>query len=208
MTARSPFAGRVAAVKPRIILHRSFDEIWHSYKGYVLVIDDLRVAIGPSAQDLHGFRIGDEVEGEGEEPLYPESEWADLYKVRKLKLLGRGSASEDRPADPDGGIAPPLAVYREHGHLRLAPKTYETSCQACPFGAVMPTQIILDKWNPDRQKWRMETHCYGPRDCPRYRPGRARTVPTSKAGLTYTDDDLERWKEDEAYLAAHGDDLK
>ena len=89
--------------------------------------------------------------------------------------------------------------------MRLNPKTYEASCSACPFGAVLPTQIILDKWHPERQTWRLETQCYGPRDCPRYRPGRARIVPTSTPGLTYMDDDLERWKEDEAFLASHED---
>lgn len=202
---RSPFSGRIQAVKPRITLHRSYDEVWHSYKGYVLVVDELRVAIGPAAQARHRFRIGDDIEGEGEEPKNPEQEWADLYNVRKLSIVSRGSASEDRPADMDGGLAPSLEELRERGHLRLAAVTHEKSCGACPFGAVMPTQIILDKWNPDRQTWRLETHCYWPRDCPRYKPGRPRSVPTSKPGLTYIDDDLERWKEDQEYLASLGD---
>jgi hypothetical protein len=70
----------------------------------------------------------------------------------------------------------------------------------CPFGAVMPTRIVLDKWRPERQKWRTETHCYRPHDCPRYRPGKPRSVPTSKPGLVYVDDDVERLAEDEEYL--------
>ena len=81
----------------------------------------------------------------------------------KLKLLARGPASEDREADIDGGIAPALEGYRSLGHRRLDARTYEGSCTSCSFGAVMPTEIILDKWRPERVKWRMETHCYGPR---------------------------------------------
>jgi len=200
---REAFAGRISAVKPRIGLHRSYDEIWHSYKGYVLVLDGLRVAIGPTAQAKNAFRIGDDVEGEGEPPVYPEEEWADLYKVRKLKLLARGPLSEDRDPDPEGGIAPTLAEYRERGHRRLDPRTCARSCTACPFGAVMPTEIILDKWKPDRVRWREETHCYGPRDCPRYRAGKARTVPTSTPGLTWTDDDVEREEEERKWAASH-----
>ncbi len=193
---RIGFSGVVVAVKPRIVLHRSFDEVWHSYKGYVLVLEDgAKVAVGGAAHAKHRFRIGDEVEGEAEEPLYPEEEWADLYKVRKLKLLARGPGREDRDPDPDGGISLPLEQYREHGHRRLDAKTYERSCTACPFGAVMPTEIILDKWKPERVKWRAETHCYGPHDCPRYRAGRPRSVPTSKRGLVFIDDDVERMKE-------------
>lgn len=42
----------------------------------------------------------------------------------------------------------------------------------------MPTEVIVDHWNPERTtKWRVETHCYGPRGCPRYRAGRPRAVP-------------------------------
>jgi len=67
----------------------------------------------------------------------------------------------------------------------------------------MPTEIILDKWRPERVKWRMETHCYGPRDCPRYRAGRPRRVPSSKPGLVFVDDDVERMEEDAAWLKAN-----
>jgi hypothetical protein len=199
---REPFAGRVLAVKPRIGLLRSFDEISHSYKGYVLVLDGLRVAIGPAAHAKNAFRPGDEIQGEGEEPLYPEQEWADLYKIRKLKLLARGPASEDRDADIDGGVPPSLEHYRELGHRRLDVRTYERSCTTCCFGAVMPTEIILNKWKPDRVKWRVETHCYGPHDCPRYRAGKPRSVPTSTPGLVFIDDDVERMAEDANWLGA------
>lgn len=184
------FRGTLAAVKPRIGLHRSFNEVWHSYRGYVLVVaDGPRVAIGPGTHEKHEFRIGDLIEGRGVPVPDPRKEWADLYKVSGLRVVERGPADEDRPADIDGGIAPALEDYRGHGHRRLDPRTYECSCRSCPFGAVMPTEVIVDHWNPEQTtKWRVETHCYGPHDCPRYRAGRRRTVPGRKPGMVFVDE--------------------
>ncbi len=195
-------SGRIGAVKPRIGLRRSFDQLWHSYRGYVLVLaDGPRVAIGPAAHAKHRFRIGHVVEGCGEPVPDPRAEWADLYKARRLRVLSRGPEIEDRPADPDGGLAPSLEEYRDRGHRRLDPRTHDRSCGRCPFGAVMPTEIILDQWNPDRRRWRVETHCYGPRDCPRYRAGRARSVPGRKPDMVFVDDDVERESEEAAWVS-------
>lgn len=113
MSARPPFSGTVRAVKPRIGLHRSFDERWHSYRGYVLVLDDgPRIAVGPGTHAKHRFRIGDEIEGLGVPIPDPRTEWADRYRLRGIKLRSRGPDSEDREADIDGGIAPSLEQYR------------------------------------------------------------------------------------------------
>ena len=60
----------------------------------------------------------------------------------------------------------------------------------------MPTEIIIDQWNPTETKWRFETHCYGPRDCPRYRPGKPYRVPGRKPGMVWVDDDVEREERD------------
>jgi hypothetical protein len=184
------FRGFVTAVKPRIGLHRSFDEVWHSYRGYVLVLEDgPRVAVGPGTHAKHSFRLGDLVEGFGLPVPDPRTEWAELYKASGVHVLRRGSPDEDRPGDIDGGIAPALDDYRARGHRRLDPRTYERSCRACPFGAVTPTEVIVDHWNPkSTTAWRVETHCYGPHDCPRYRAGRARTVPGRKPGMVFVDE--------------------
>ncbi|MDH5769508.1 MAG: hypothetical protein OEZ31_11240 [Nitrospirota bacterium] len=201
MSNKVKFEGTITAVKARIRLIRSFDEISHAYLGYTLVMDaffeekqwnDLRVAIGQKTHEKNRFRIGDYVSGEAVPIKNPKQEWADLYKVSALKIISRGSSSEDRPADMKGGIAPPLNVYREQGHLRLDPRTYESKCKQCPWGIVMATEIIIDHWNPDKKKWRYEIHCYGPRDCPHYRPGKARTVQGRKPGMVWVNDDVER----------------
>lgn len=200
MSEKLKFSGTITAVKARIRLLRSFDQISHAYLGYTLVMDGvvdekewkgLRVAVGQKAHEKNRFRIGDRISGEAVPIERPNREWADLYKVSRLEIRSRGCPSEERPADIKGGIAEPLAVYREHGHRRLDPRTYESKCRQCPWGIMMATEITLDQWNPRRKKWRYETHCYGPRDCPNYRPGRARTVPGRKPGMVWSDDEAE-----------------
>jgi hypothetical protein len=194
-----PFHGKVIAVKARIRLLRSFDQISHQYLGYTLVIsptgmkrDPLRIAVGPVAHATHQFRIGDIVSGKAHEVAFPHIGWAGFYKASGLKVERRGPAIEDRPADPDGGSAPSLDVYRDSGHRRLDSRTCQTKCQQCPWGLTMTTEIIIDQWNPARKTWRFETHCYGPRDCPRYRAGAARKVPGRTPGMVWIDNDVER----------------
>lgn len=193
------FHGQVIAVKARIRLIRSFDQISHQYQGYTLVLAGLtpeagvvRVAIGPAAHAKHQFRIGDVISGKAKPVPDPRLEWASLYKASGLKVESRGPTEQARPADPDGGIAAPLEEYRVNGHRRLDPHTCQAKCSQCPWGLTMPTEIIVDQWNPSKVRWRMETHCYGPRDCPRYRAGAARKVPGRKPGMVWVDNDVER----------------
>ena len=110
----------------------------------------------------------------------------------------RGPADQDAPANPDGGIAPPLPEYRARGHRRLDKGTYEERCGCCPLGLVMATEMIIDQWDPSNKRWRFETHCYGPRDCPRYRAGRPYRVQGRKPWMVWVEDDVEReaeWSE-------------
>jgi hypothetical protein len=203
--AKAEISGTITAVKARIRLLRSFDQIHHSYLGYVLVLDGtldgtpaegLRLAVGPKAHEKHEFRIGDQTTGKAVAVPDPETEWARWYKVSELRMISRGPADQDVPPNPEGGIAPPLPDYRERGHRRLDKSTHEAHCQPCPFGLVMATQIIIDQWNPTRQKWRYETHCYGPRDCPRYRAGKPYRVQGRQPGMVWVDDDVEREERD------------
>jgi len=202
------FAGAVTAVKARIRLLRSFDQVSHAYLGYTLVldgtvdgvaVDDLRVAIGPKTHETHRFRIGDQVQGLAAPVPDPDREWATHHKASGLRLLQRGPADQDVPAHPDGGLAPPLHEYRARGHLRLDARRYRAQCQRCPFGLVMPTEITIDQWNPANKQWRFETHCYGPRDCPRYTPGKPHRVQGRKPWMVWEDDDVERAAEEKEW---------
>lgn len=153
----------MTSVQPRIRLLRSFDERSHSYLGYVLRLDgefkgerrEFTVAIGKAAQTKHEFAVGFEVSGEAVPVPDPRTEPAEFYKASKLKVVG--STPDDITPPPWHGSPPPLEVYRERGHRRLAAKTYAALCSTCIWGAKMPTEMIIDQWNPSKVKWRFET---------------------------------------------------
>jgi len=205
---KAPWSGAVVSVQPRIRLLRSFDERSHSYHGYVLRIDgtcagergEVGIAVGRAAHAKHGFRVGMEVSGLAVPVANPDTETAGWYKARRLKVL-RGAEVEAAAGPPFHGVPPDLETYRERGHRRLDPRTYESRCATCMWGCRMPVGIILDTWNPWRRRYRVETFCYGPKSCRFYRAGRERTVP-AKDGLSYTEGD---WV-DESATAHRGPD--
>ena len=123
----------------------------------------------------------------------PRLETAELYKVSGLKFLARASEPEGAPP-PFLGIPPPLQVYRERGHRRLAARTYTTSCTKCIWGCEMPVEMIIDQWNPSEKRYRRETFCYGPKSCPLYKAGPTRKVPGRK-GMSWEEED---WVDEDA----------
>lgn len=195
------FSGTIVGVQPRIDLSRSFDQRYHNYLGYLLVLDgnaggELRaftVRIGPAAQAKHEFRAGDRVSGFAHTPDDREAEVADLYKASALQVIERsGATPTEHP--PWLGVPPSLEVYRERGHRRLDSGTYDASCRTCQWGCRMAVAMIVDQWNPSIVRRRFETFCYGPKSCPRYRAGKPRKVPGRK-GMSYTEED---WVDEEA----------
>jgi hypothetical protein len=195
------WSGTLQGVQPRIDLGRSFDERYHSYLGYLLVVQGeaageprtFTVRIGPAAQAKHAFRAGDVVSGFAQPPIDAASEVADFYKASGLKLVARSDAPPSSPP-PWLGEPPELGIYRERGHRRLDPRTYDASCRACQWGCRMAVTMIIDQWNPGVVERRFETFCYGPKSCSRYRAGPARRVPGRK-GMSYTEED---WVDEEA----------
>ncbi|MBE7480595.1 MAG: hypothetical protein HS104_11515 [Polyangiaceae bacterium] len=202
MSDKIPWAGTITGVQPRIRLTRSFDQSSHSYLGYVLRVDgtiggeqrEFVVAIGKAAQVKHAFRAGDQVSGESEPVEDARTEVAELYKTARLKLVNRPATDASSPP-PWLGVPPPdLEVYRARGHRRLDPKTYDSKCGSCMWGAKMAVEIVIDQWDQSKVKWRVETFCYGPKSCSVYRPGARRQVPGRK-GMSYLEDD---WVDEEA----------
>ncbi|MFQ5844961.1 MAG: hypothetical protein ACE5JG_08235 [Planctomycetota bacterium] len=209
MDAKLEWQGEVLAVQPRMRLTRSFDERSHSYLGYVLRLRgtlggearDFGVAVGKGAQEKHGFRAGDQVEGKGMPVADARLETADLYKVSRLKVVTRG------PEPPGGappflGVPPALEVYRERGHRRLAARTYATKCSTCIWGCEMAAEMIVDHWNPSVRRYRRETFCYGPKRCPVYKAGPTRKVP-GRRGMSYEEED---WMDEDATAHRGPDD--
>ena len=196
-----PWSGMLISVQPRIRLNRSFDQRSHTYLGYALrvrgrigsVVRDFLVGVGEGAHAKHQFRSGDAVSGEALPIADPRLETVEFYKVSDLKSTIREVADET-PPPPWRGIPPPLRIYRERGHRRLAVRTYEEKCTTCMWGCPMAVEMIIDQWNPSKRRYRTETFCYGPRSCPLYRSGPARTVP-GRHGMTYTEED---WIDDDA----------
>lgn len=199
----------VNAVQPRIRLTRSFDQRSHTYQGYVLSIvgtigNEQRkflVAVGKAVHEKHQFRRGDSVSGQGVLVADSRFEIADLYKISKLSVAARATNTPDHPP-PWYGIPPPLTVYRERGHRRLAVRTYETACGGCIWGCKVAVEMIIDQWNPRQRRYRTETFCYGPLSCAIYKPGPTRKVP-GRRGMSYEEED---WVDQEATSHRHLDE--
>lgn len=195
-SGKVPWSGTVVSVQPRIRLTRSFDEVTHTYQGYALGVDGVidesprsfSVGVGKAAQAKHGITAGDVVSGEGVWVADPRTEVVELYKVSKLKVLGRGDDGDQVGPPPWFGVTPELPVYRARGHRRLAARTFDTSCSCCIWGCRMAVEIIVDHWNPGPRRYRTETFCYGPLSCRLYKAGPTRKVP-GRNGMTYEEAD-------------------
>ncbi len=177
--------GNVLGVQPRIRLTRSFDQRQHSYLGYILLVEgqiggeskQYLVGIGKGAQAKHQFKVGDEVQGLCEPVADPRMEPAEYYKVSKLRVLSRGKPNSPPPWTD---LAVDLEIYRQRGHRRLSTSIYNKHCRPCKWGCRMAVEMIIDQWNPQQRKFRIETFCYGPKSCRIYKPGPTRKVPGRK----------------------------
>jgi len=195
MKEKIPWRGVLISAQPRIRLSRSFDQRSHTYLGYSLTVRgnvgtearEFLVGVGQGGHARHQFRAGDTVSGDALPVVDPRLETVEFYKIGNLKVRGR-EAEEEPLGPPWSGVPPWLAVYRERGHRRLAARTYQIKCARCIWGCQMPVEMIIDQWNPNKRRYRTETFCYGPRNCPLYEPGPARKVP-GRRGTTYTEQD-------------------
>ncbi len=189
------FVGKINSIQPRIRLLRSFDEATHSYLGYAITMEGeidsqkaiFSIGIGKAAHARHQFKVNDVIAGECIPVPDPDAEPTEYYKVSKLKVISRGSISND--SEPWELEPPELEVYRERGHRRLSARTYDMKCSSCMWGARMSAEIIVDNWNPrGRRKYRFETFCYGPLSCKLYKTGPNRKV-EGRNGMVYIEED-------------------
>ncbi len=208
MADKIPWHGRLTSVQPRIRITRSFDESSHTYLGYALRVDgtagdeqrEFWVGIGKETHAKHRFEVGLVAGGECHLVANPELETVEFYKVSKLEVQER-VPPERNPCPPWLGVAPGLPVYRARRHRRLDARTYSAKCSECIWGCRMAVEIIVDHWNPSVRRYRTETFCYGPKNCPSYRAGPKRKVP-GRRGMSYTEED---WV-DEGATAHRSDD--
>jgi hypothetical protein len=186
--------GVLVSIQPRIRLGRSFDQRAHTYLGYALrvrgrIASEIReflIGVGEGAHAKHQFRPGDTASGCALPVADPRLETVEFYKASDLKITKCKDHEAEQPP-PWLGIPPPLPIYRERGHRRLATRTYEGKCKRCMWGCLMAVEMIIDHWNPGQGRYRTETFCYGPLSCSFYRPGPLRKVP-GRRGMTYTEE--------------------
>jgi hypothetical protein len=192
--AKLPWSGRIISIQPRIRLTRSFDERYHSYLGYSLLIDgiinnevrEFSIGNGKAAHQKHRFQVGDMVSGESVPIADKNKESVEFYKTSKLKVINE--SDEETLSPPWHGIPDDLSIYRSRGHRRLSVRTYESKCWSCIWGCRMPAIIIVDNWNPEEKLNRFETFCYGPKSCGFYKPGPRRKVP-GRRGMVWEEPD-------------------
>jgi len=192
--------GKIISIQPRIRLMRSFDERYHNYLGYCLLVDgvverenrEFSIGLGKEAFKKHQFRVGDEASGEAVPVADKRKEPVEYYKVSKLK---RVKCNENKQVDhpPWHGIAVDLEVYRQRGHRRLSARTFDSKCKSCIWGCRMAVEIIVDHWEPHKKQYRYETFCYGPKSCKYYKSGPLRKVP-GRREMTYEEPE---WVDDE-----------
>jgi hypothetical protein len=181
---------------------RSFDQSAHTYLGYSLrfrgtikgSVDEFSVGIGKAAQAKHMFRAGDIIGGVSTVVGDPKKEPVDYYQTSGLKLIERHQDLEDSHPPPWKGPPPDLATYRERGHRRLDPRTYQVKCAVCIWGCRMAVEVVVDHWNPGKELYRFETFCYGPKSCKYYKAGATRKFP-GRRGMIWEEED---WVDAEA----------
>jgi hypothetical protein len=201
MYEKISWEGRIIGVQPRIRLLRSFDQRNHNYMGYSLLVSgvadgqerELLVGIGKAAQAKHQFKAGDVVRGDACPVLDSRTEVVEFYKTSKLDIIERAGPIATTPPSWIG-IPPELEIYRQRGHRRLDARTYAAHCRQCIWGCLMPVEMIIDQWKPDKIQYRTETFCYGPKSCSLYKAGPTRKVPGRK-GMTWEEED---WVDEEA----------
>ena len=203
------WSGRIVAVQPRIRLSRSFDQRYHNYLGYVIHITgnydstqgEFMIAVGKGAHEKHQFRVGMKLSGQSVPVSNPKLEIAGYYKTSKIIIENKVDTPISKN-QPFHGVPPELSIYRERGHRRLDPNTYNSNCTSCIWGCQMPVEIILDQWNPSKKKYRFETFCYGPKSCSLYRAGATRKVP-GRSNMTWEEED---WVDEDATSHRSNDD--
>ena len=134
---------------------------------------------------------------QSEADAYPvadnRTEVVEFYKTSKLEIIEQADPAVITPP-PWIGIPPELEIYRKRGHRRLDPRTYASHCRQCIWGCLMPVEMIIDQWKPDKIQYRTETFCYGPKSCELYKAGPTRKVPGRK-GMTWEEED---WVDEDA----------
>jgi hypothetical protein len=143
------------------------------------------LAISEKQQEKFAFRICDNATGTAWTKLNGVNDYADYYRVGKLKIISHAEKIETKP--PPYLISPPdMATYKLRGARMLALNSYKGKCFQCAWAAMAAVEIEYN-WGKTK-KYRFESFCYGPTSCDFYKMGRARAVPYFDESGSFYDD--------------------
>jgi hypothetical protein len=188
MTRNEPtkieWRGTVLSVQVRATVWRyKLDNRTHSEIGYNLFFDgevnglngQFSVAISENQQEKGKFRIGDEVKGTAWTKMYDVSDYADYYRAGALKRIVDAAPANTSVTPPWKIDPPPLETYSRRGARQLALSRWKGKCFECAWANMSAVEIEYN-WGVTK-KYRFESFCYGPKSCPFYEMGKARSVP-------------------------------
>ena len=176
------FQGMIRSIQPRSTVWRyKTDNRTHRLTGYNLFLTgtakgeqrDFSVAVSEKQLQKCQFHIGDMIRSSAWTKRYANLEYADFYRVSKLKKLQ--AAEPVRTQAPFTGNLYDLATYRRRGCRMLSDRIWKGKCFPCKWANMAAVTIEYNFGKS--QKHRFETFCYGPEDCPLYAMGRKRGVP-------------------------------
>ena len=193
------FSGTIRSVQPRSTVWRYLlDNRTHRMTGYNLFLSGtaedtekaFSVAISEKQMMRHRFHIGDEIRGTAWTKMYPKQEYADYYRAGSLKKESAASDVDEEAREPWIGEVPELSVYDWRGCRMLDRNCWKGSCFACKWACM--ANVTIEYNFGVTQKHRFESFCYGPKNCKRYKMGRAREVPYKDRDSLYD----EGWLDD------------
>ena len=209
---KTAWSGTIVSIQSRSTVWRyRIDNRTHRESGYnvflngtipggpihkpVCVKYDFCVSISENQQQKLQLSIGDELSGTGWTPLYPEIEFADLYRTGALRVVKHSPAaapevhlaekwnvtaphvdSSQYPGPPWIMVPPSLEVYAYRGARLLSKAAWKAKCFSCVWANMAAVTIQYD-FDRNLVRNRFETFCYGPLACPCYKMGPARAVP-------------------------------
>lgn len=184
-TSKIQWQGTIISIQPRTTVWRyRLDNRTHRHIGYNVFLDgevdgekaQFAVAISEKQQKTVGFRIGDEAKGTAWTEKYPEWEYADYYRAGGLKrVTENNSVIDESGAPPWLGAPPDMETFEWRGCRVLSKSSWKGKCFKCKWATMANVTIEYDWGN--RQKFRFESFCYGPKSCKLYKMGKPPMVP-------------------------------
>ena len=189
------FEGVLLSVQARSEVWRyRIDNRSHRATGYNLFLagkfgDEVgafSIATGEKSFKKLGARLGDRLSGTAWTKLDPKLEYADFYRAASLKVTEKCKDPEDGSRPPCTGEPPSMEELDLRGARMLDARLWKGKCFKCVYATMANVHVTYryDSFNRPVARHRFESFCYGPLQCPLYRMGRPRSVPSIYGAVT------------------------